>query len=449
VALSACSALGVSVPPGSSAANAANHAREPASPSTPIQHVIIMVQENRTFNDLFATFYGATATTTGKERVDGKERTIALKKTPLEDHRDLNHLYHAYLTAFDGGKMDAFNEIIASFTDEPEGSAPYEYVNPSDVAPYWTMAKQYGLANKMFSTQGSGSFSAHQDLIRGGTEISSTESIIDYPSSSGAWGCDSRPGTKTDLITTKRVYERYKGPFPCTSDFPSSSSYETLADLMNAAGVSWKYYTPEFERNTSSALWNAFDVIAKVRYGSQWGTNVVWPETTIFSDLTSGTLPALSWVIPTEVNSDHPASGSDTGPSWVSSVVNAVGASSYWKSSAVIVVWDDWGGFYDPVRPPHLDDQGGPGFRVPMILVSPYVPSGEVSNTVYTFGSIVKFVEDNWNLGSLGTTDGTSTSIANMFDFKLRPRKFKKIDAKYSKAFFLRQKAPQLPVDTE
>jgi len=129
--------------------------------------------------------------------------------------------------------------------------------------------------------------------------------------------------------------------------------------------------------------------------------------------------------------------------------VNAIGKSSYWDSTAVIVVWDDWGGFYDPVEPPTLDNQGGPGFRVGMIVASPYVPANEISHTVYGFGSIIKFIEDTWKLGSLGTTDQSSTSIGNMFDFTQKPRKFKAIPTKYSREFFLREKPSGLPVDTE
>jgi phospholipase C len=167
------------------------------------------------------------------------------------------------------------------------------------------------------------------------------------------------------------------------------------------------------------------------------------------TDISNGTLPAMSWVIPDAINSDHPGYASDKGPSWVTNIVNAVGSSSYWNSTAIIVVWDDWGGFYDSVAPSVRDTQGGPGFRVGMIVASPYVPPNEISHTVYGFGSIIKFIEQVWNLGSLGTTDETSTSISNMFVFTQKPRSFKAIPAKYSRSFFLRQKPSGLPVDTE
>jgi phospholipase C len=427
-----------------------------------IKHVVLMIQENRTFNDLFATFPGVVGTTTGEELVKKNgsyvEKPIKLKESNLEDDVDLDHQYAAFLTAYQGDAMDGFNLIKFILTGRYEGSAPYEYVNPSQIAPYWSLASQWGLADKMFQTQGSDSFTAHQDLIRGGTLISQRASLIDSPTSPDAWGCDAGPGSKTSLITTSLQYIRRGGPFPCSNKFPdyASGGYQTLRDLLDGKKISWKYYTPTFEKEQPNGLWNAFDLIAPVRYGPQWSTNISSPETTIFHDISKGTLPAMSWVIPDAENSDHPGYGrKDTGPSWVASVVNAIGESDYWKSTAIIVVWDDWGGFYDPVAPPPLDNQGGPGFRVAMIVISPYVKVGKgskggyISNTVYEFGSIIRFVEDVWDLGRLGTTDETCKSIADMFDFHQSPRKFTKISTTFDRSFFLRQKPSGLPVDTQ
>jgi phospholipase C len=428
-----------------------------------------MVQENRTFNNLFAQFPGATGTIVGKKEYcvgkSCKTESIKLVKANLFDSLSLNHIYPGFLTAYDNGKMDGFN-LIEYAGSGPEYKKPYQYVNPKQIAPYWTMAKEYALANQMFQTQGSGSFTAHQDLIRGGSDISSTDSLIDYPSTSSAWGCDSPSGAVTSLISNQLVYLPSAGPFPCTSDFPSSgSNYTTLQELMDGKSppVSWKYYTPQFISGTPGAIWNAFDVIYSVRHSAEWGTNVDWPETNIFTDITNGSLPAMSWVIPDGANSDHPSYKSDTGPSWVAQVVNAIGESSYWNTTAIIVVWDDWGGFYDSVKPPSINTQGGLGFRVPMIVISPYAretsssKTGYISNTVYQFGSIVRFVEDTFDLGRLGTTDETSNSIGpesgsyggDMFNFNQPPRKFTAIPAKYSKAYFLHQKPSGLPVDTE
>ncbi len=419
------------------------------SPSSPIKHVVLIVQENRTFNDLFATFPNAIGTTVGKMRQGSQTVPVDLKEVHLLSKVTLAHTYAAYRAGYRDGNMDGFNLIRFKRNGAPEGTQPYQYVDPSDVVPYWNLAEQYGLADELFQTQGSGSFIAHQDLIRGGTEIDARESLIDDPTANVAWGCDSPPGTKTSLIKTTLRYERDKGPYPCSNKFPGS--YETLQDLLDAKSVSWTYYTPAPRHGSVGALWNGFLVISSVYNDpKEWKAHVSSPETQILNDIAHNKLAAMSWVVPDAQNSDHPAySDKDTGPSWVASIVNAIGASSYWNSTAIVVVWDDWGGFYDPVEPPPLDQQGGPGFRVPMIVISPYVPAGEISNTVYEFGSIVRFIEDTWNLGRLGTTDVTSTSIVNMFNFSVSPRAFKPVRAPYSRAYFLRQPPSGLPVDTE
>lgn len=411
-----------------------------------IAHIIVIVQENRTFNNLFAGFPGAVSTMTGKITVHrargAQQERIALKAANLYDHVDLNHLHSAFLKAYHGGRMDAFNLIRYTGTVTLEGLSPYQYVRRDQIRPYWDLAKEYALADDMFQTQGSASFTAHQDLIRGGTEVDSRASLIDLPTEE-PWGCGAVSPAKTDLITTTLKYERDRGPYPCLS-------YATLQELLDAHSVSWKYYTPSVTMDLGGELWNAFLAISSVYHDrAEWRAHISSPNTTIFTDISSNRLPAMSWVIPDAVDSDHPAFGGDTGPSWVASIVNAIGESPYWNSTATIVVWDDWGGFYDPIKPPMLDNQGGPGFRVPMIVVSPFVPRNEISHTFYAFGSIVRFIEDNWKLGRLGTTDETSTSFADVFDFREPARRFHKIPSTYDREFFLHKKASNLPVDTE
>ena len=457
VGLSACNggATSSSIPGTGSFSTFSSKFRH-ATGSTPISHIILIVQENRTLNNLFATFPGANGSTVGKRRVgkNKKIQNVDLSEVGLFQQQDLNHNYAGFQVAYDNGNMDGFNQVTVG--NKAEGVAPYVYVNPSQIVPYWTLAQQYSLANAMFTTQGSASFSAHQDLIRGGTFIDSTHSLIDNPRyGNNAWGCDSSSGTKTSLITTGLLLQKGVGPFPCTTSFPNGgSSYATLRDLLDAQSVSWKYYTPAI--GDPGAIWSAFDVIAPVRNGPEWNANVSSPETNIFSDITNGTLPAVSWVIPNGQNSDHPSNGSDTGPSWVASVVNAVGESQYWDSSAIVIVWDDWGGFYDNVAPPlPRDNQGGPGLRVPLLVVSPYtreaIPSqpGYISSTFYEFGSIVRFIEDTFGLGRLGTTDSTSNSIDDMLDFGQSPRPYQPISSKYSRSYFLHQKPSRTPVDTQ
>ena len=390
-------------------------------PTHAITHVVIVVQENRSFDNLFATYPGADGTTHATLH-NGKPFTLT--KAPLVG-QELDHLRCGYLTEYDGGKMDGFDQINFSSgcTGPAAGTYPLRYVNPSQIQPYWSMAKNYSLADHMFQTQGSGSFTAHQELIAAGTAISSTESLIDLPSQ-GPWGCDAPSGTVTTYITTSGQFFFNGGPFPCLT-------YKTLADLLDPKGVSWKYYVPPLlVPNSSGFLWNAFDAIHNVRYGADWSNDVISPETTIFSDISANKLPAVSWVVPCSNNSDH-ASNTDTGPSWVAGIVNAIGKSPAWNSTVIVVVWDDWGGYFDHVPPAFIDNQGGLGFRVPMLVISPYSKTvGYISHTQYEFGSIVRFVEDNWNLGRLGATDMRATSIADMFDFTKSPRAFVPISAR-------------------
>jgi len=418
---------------------------------SPIQHVVLVIQENRTFNDFFATFPGADGTTTGKIEADtvcnvGSNKTIALREVDLVTPRDLDHTYRGYDTARGRGAMDGFDKVSYG-GGQPECKYPYQYTKPSQIQPYWDMAKQYALAEHMFTTQGSSSFTAHQDLIAAGTVVAPSESLVDLPSCAGpkcVWGCDApkKPMTHTSLITRNDVFEPGKGPFPCLS-------YATLRDLLDAKSVSWRYYVPPMCCAAFGKLLSAFDAIKAVRYGPQWTDgHISSPQTNIFTDISSGKLQAVSWVVPDENDSDHPGTHSDTGPSWVTSVVNAIGQSSYWDSTAIVIVWDDWGGLYDNLNPPQKGF-GGLGFRVPTLIVSPYARAGYIAQQQYEFGSILKYIEQNWNLGSLRRSDQRARSIADAFNYLQTPIPFTPIPSKYSKTYFLDEKPSNLPVDTD
>jgi phospholipase C len=428
---------------GGSVPSVPNGGSTPTPAPTPhgqkIAHIVIVIQENRSFDNLFATYPGADGAQYGTLHT-GKQ--FKLTKAPLVV-KDINHMRSGYLTEYDNGKMDGFDQIGFGATGGggPAGTYPLRYVDPSQIQPYWAMAKNYALADHMFSTQGSGSFTGHQDLIAGGTGISPTKTLVDSPSQ-GPWGCDAPTGTKTSYLNPSGDYFFNKGPFPCLT-------YKTLATLLDAKSLSWKYYVPSIQMGSTGFIWTAFDAIHDVRYGSDW-KNVVTPETNVLNDISADKLPAVSWVIPNAANSDH-AAGNDTGPQWVASIVNAIGASSAWSSTVVIVVWDDWGGWYDHEPPPILDKAGGLGFRVPMLAISPYAKSvGYISHTQYEFGSILRFVEDNWNLGRIGTTDVRATSIADMFDFSISPRPFKQVPSTLRPEFFQHQQKRSLdPPDDE
>ncbi|MBV9717805.1 MAG: hypothetical protein JOZ77_00675 [Candidatus Eremiobacteraeota bacterium] len=447
LALAACN--GGNTSPASPPVTQARHASGSGS-SSPIQHVVLIVQENRSFNDFFATFPGADGTTTGQAVANPNcsppiaAGPIALTEMPLLLPQDLNHSWKTgYSVARDGGNMDAF-DLVQLGDGQYECSYPYQYTNPEQILPYWTMASQYALAEHMYTTQGSDSFTAHQDLIRGGTIVAPNEAMVDFPGCSGGscyWGCNAPPGTRTHLITSANVWVTKKlGPYPCSKDFKFRAKYKTLGDLLDAKSppVSWKYYVPP-SNTVNGKLLSAFRVIWPVYSGPEWTTNISSPETNIFNDISSGQLASMSWVIPEENNSDHPGSSSDMGPQWVASVVNAIGESQYWNSTAIIIVWDDWGGFYDNMGGT-LDKYGGPGERVPAIIVSPYAKAGYISTTTYQFGSILYYIEKNWNLGSLHTTDTGVNSIIDCFDYSQSPIPFQPIASSLGKSYFLHEK---------
>jgi phospholipase C len=363
-----------------------------------------------------------------------------LTKEPLLVSHDMNHSFKTgYTVAEDGGKWDAFDAIkFNGGAGGPECYNPYQYTDPSQIKAYWQLAQQYTLAEHMFTTQGSDSFTAHQDLIAGGTIVKPNEAMVDLPGCSGSrcyWGCDAPSKTRTHLVTNTNQWVKKLGPFPCSNKF--KVPYPTLRDLLDAKGVSWRYYVPP-KKTIFGKLMNAFDVIYPVRHGPEWGTNVSWPETNVFNDISAGTLPAVSWVIPEENNSDHPGTSKDDGPAWVASVVNAIGESPYWSSTAIVIVWDDWGGFYDNAAPPILD-YGGLGLRVPALIVSPYARPSYISTTQYEFGSILKYIENNFGLGSLGGDDQRANSIIDSFDYNQTPIQFQPITSSRGKSWFMHQ----------
>jgi phospholipase C len=432
----------------------------PGSASTPIQHVVIMIQENRSFDDFFATFPGADGTTYGCMKGSGSgvvrpaRRRHSSYNCPSGDSVEqlsegnlisdsLGHEYFSFKKEYDNGRMDGFPDVKRSVSkghNVRAGTYPYQYVNPQQIAPYWQIASDWVLADRMFTTQGSSSFTAHQDFIAGGTPVGN-DNVINFPMPS-SWGCTAPSGTVTDLISQKGNFLRGKGPYPCFT-------YGTIRDLLDAQGLTWLYFA-----NTSGKyVWNAFDAIKAVREGSEWSTNIVVPETNIFQYISNGELPNVTYITPDSGTSDHPGANNDTGPQWIASVVNAIGESSYWSSTVVIVVWDEWGGLFDHVAPPQLDGQGlGP--RIPMLIVSPYdketTPStpGYISHTQYEDGSILKFIEENWNLGSLGTSDQRANSIGDCFDFSQPPRAFIPVTSSLSVDYFAHHYKPDTdPID--
>jgi phospholipase C len=398
-----------------------------------IKHVVIIIQENRTPDNFFQRFPGADTSPTG---LTSKGKTVTLQPIGFLK-KDLIHAWQYALIDYDKGKMDGFNLNILD-SGAPAGLFPYSYVKEQFVAPYWAMAHQYVLGDHMFATMFGQSFTAHLDLIASTANLKPDLSVVNDPSAQ-PWGCDAPAGTYVQTVNPEKVFTPAT-PFPCFTQF------RTMKDTMDAKHVTWKYYQPAV-----ATLWSAFDAIKNVRFGPDWKTNISEPQTTVLTDAANGTLPSVSWVIPDWLDSDHPAAGSDTGPSWVAAVVNAIGHGPDWDSTAIFVVWDDWGAWYDHVPPPQLSFVGL-GMRVPVLIISPYAKKGYVSHTQYEFAGMLKFSEEAFDLprigpASFGYTDTRANDMLDAFDFTQQPRAFKTIPAKYPASYFNTRAPSNKPTD--
>jgi phospholipase C len=214
--------------------------------------------------------------------------------------------------------------------------------------------------------------------------------------------------------------------------------------LLDAKALSWRYYLS----NRGPNEWNGPDAIKHIRQSSEYLTNVISPPSQVLTDIAQGHLPTVVWVTPNADASDHAIITDGSGPSWVASVVNAIGKSAYWNQTAIFVTWDDWGGWFDHVAPEQYNSYEV-GFRVPLIVISPYAKKAYVSHKQHEFGSILKFMEETFNLGSLGTTDVRADNLTDCFDFSKPPRKFKRISAPLGPNYFLRQPPSHEPVDDD
>lgn len=429
-----------------------------------IQHVVVIVQENRSFDNFFAGFPGADAPTFGCAAGDANarrsnarpalreassgcpsgDRVVPLRQISFNDP-NLRHTWSSSMTDWDNGRMDGFYSYGLRQPDEA-----YAYVDRTLIAPYWTIAQQWVLADAMFPTEFGGSFTAHLTLVAGTDDIKQhpSRAEVDFPD--GKYDdCDSPPGTTSSFLTSDRIVHPSKGPFPCFDQF------NTIAQVLDGAGVSWKYYAVA---RKDAGMWSPFEAIDYVRHGPDWKKNIIAPQTKVLTDAGDGRLAAVNWVMPSKADSDHPEAHSDRGPSWVASVVNAVGESSYWPNTAIIVLWDDWGGWYDDAPPPQLDYRGL-GIRVPCLIISPYAKKGGgsggfVTHTQYEYGSILKFIEETFNLPYIGSmadgyTDRRANSLSDSFDFTQSPRPFVPITAKYPRSRFVNEPPSDEPVDTE
>jgi phospholipase C len=417
--------------------------------TSPIQHIIFIVQENRSFNDLFMGYGGAATQSYGYDHNGNK---IALTKVGLTSKYDIFHGFTQAVADIDytnGEAMDGFDlqACQAPAGQQCPANLGYSYVPRVQIKPYWDMAEQYVLADHFFSSDLDASFEGHQYLIAG-----QSEQTFGVPEPNvGFWGCDSAPGTATGLLDAATEPGTLTGQtiFPCF-DPPITPFDTTLADELDATQTyTWRYYAPAV--GTGGYIWSAYDSINHIRNGADWGNDVISPQTNFLTDVGKGILANVTWVIPDLAESDHAGVGSKMGPSWVASVVDAVGNSQFWSSSAIFITWDDWGGFYDEIAPPLLD-YDGLGLRVPLIVISPYVlaPKGKhrVAHTQYEFGSLLKFAELTFGLAPLAASDTRANAFgSDVFNFSQKPRPFKNFAAPYSRQQIMSLRPSLLPPD--
>ncbi|MFI5176211.1 MAG: phospholipase C [Terriglobia bacterium] len=363
-----------------------------------IEHIVFIIKENRTFDNYFGTFPGANGATSGTISTG---RVIPLGHAPDRLPRDINHSFNAAVTAMDGGRMDRFDLIQGG--NQNGDYLAYTQYHESDMPNYFSYASHFVLADNMFSSLTGPSFPNH--LYTVGAQ--SGGAINNPAKTQGTWGCDSDEGSTVQVMDDSG---KISTQFPCFD-------FQTLADSLMAKGISWKYYAPS--KGDSGYIWSALDAIRHIRNTPLWTSNVFL--TSQFAiDAAAGNLPAVSWLVVGGNLSEHPPSSVCAGENWTVQQLNAVMQGPLWHSTAIFLTWDDFGGFYDHVSPPKVDNFGfGP--RVPLLIISPYARAGYVTHTMHEFSSILKFIETRFNLPFLTFRDAIANNTLDSFDFQQTP----------------------------
>lgn len=414
---------------------------EGLGPGSPIEHVVFIVKENRSFNHYFATYPGAVGSTTGKtmrcdEQTCVRGPDVPLSVAPDVMPVDIGHCFLCGLVAVNGGEMNGFNRMNATRPLRPGESGifyghdmnGYTYLRRSEIPNYWAYADRFVLADHFFTSMYGPTFPEHLFTV------AATANLIvgNKVSRAGVGGyCDDEgehaPRFEDDLTRQQldRVYfleehitkdaryvDQIKGLW---ERYRLCFDIQILPDLLEREGVSWKYYA------TLNGWNNALQAIRHVRFGPMWKR--VQPPENFVRDARTGHLPEVSWIVPPSPYDEHPGSGKSacSGENWTVQQVNAVMRSDDWRSTVIIVVWDDFGGFYDPVAPPHVDIMGlGP--RTPALIISPYADQGDnrlggtVDHTTYEFSSVVRFIELLHGLEPMTPRDAAADPLSGALD---------------------------------
>ncbi len=387
-----------------------------STPTTPgvdkIQHIFIIDQENRAFDSYFGTYCNATGPVCSNTSIgtpSGVCLPYNLNNTSagcvqpypyppgMTMTDDIGHAWVNAHEAWDNGKMDGFVSAI--------GGNPLAmgYYTGTTLGGYWDLAEEYALGDDFFSGGLSYSLPNHWLIVSG-------------------------MAPNASYFTSNFTYANGTLNPAGVAYLHEANQTPTLMDQLENSSESWKYYDFTIPPGTyqqaigNGTTWKYWNVlVAKASsYNEPFASHFV-PNTQIFGDLANGTAPNVSWIIPIATDSEHPPYDVLTGQNWTLSVIDAIENSSIWNSSAIFVTWDEYGGFYDSVPPPQVDGYGL-GFRVPLLVVSPYARYNFVDPDNGSFGSILKFVEERYGLNPVGPRDADAPNLLSYFDFNETPR---------------------------
>ena len=344
-------------------------------PTTPIQHFVVLMQENHSFDNYFGTYPGADGIPKGTCMPVGKRsrpcvRPFRLGGLPVPD---LGHDRRIHRIQYARGRMDGFVRA-ASVDRQTVDRSVMGYYDDRDLPFYWNVADEYVLFDRFFAATPDGSVASHMFWVTG------TAGDPD-----GGFG-----------------------------------DRATIFDRLDRRGISWKFYVEDYDpRQPTQAV--RVPLLNSARYVGDpklFGRIVDLDE--YYEDLRDGQLPQVAYIAPAG-SSEHPPGRIGAGEALVKRLVTALSLSSAWESSAFMWTYDDWGGWFDHVRPPRIAG-GTLGFRVPALLVSPYARRGHVDSTPLDTTSILRFIEANWELEPLARRDARANSFAGAFDFSKAPR---------------------------
>jgi len=413
-----CASHGASSPlPGAGHSGAASSAAKKRT-ATPIQHVVVVIQENRSFDHFFQGFQGANTQNFGLNHLG---QQVPLVQVPINQDFDAPHNHGTFVTEADLNPstqqyaMDGF-DLVAGCKGRPScAHAVYTYVQQSDVANYWTFAQQYAIADETFQSNMGTSWTAHQYLIAGQAGGYNSNHLTHYGDPGSAQTCGSQRMLKYPTFDMTQPYPGVNG-----AKEGVCMTYTTIFNEMDTAGVTWKYYA-----RAPSGFWTAPENVQSLFTNDQ--AKIIVPETQVLADIANHQLAQVSYVTPADTFSDHPYPNlTNHGQDWLALIANSIGGDPYyWNNTVILVMWDDWGGYYDHVPPPHAIDPFLPsgfdpneyGMRVGFIVIGPYVVPHVVNHTVRADAAVLTFLETVFNLPSLGTLDTQQDNLMGFFNF--------------------------------